>query len=170
MNRFFEWIYDVQYRHFRWWDDRTSEDWNDFKTLPGLFGGLLSMIFNLIQFTLLLFLGVLLGATRSGGNPATPLNVLVLLLSLLFGAGMFYLHQTNDGIRQRMQTFPERMVLSLKMQLLVYGSYSLLLLYDPVVAIAAAIAYLFGKSCMLLAYFVPAQLKRVMTRMYTVVR
>lgn len=164
MNRFFKRIYGALYRHFRWWDDRASENWRDFKTLPGLFSGLLSMMLNLIQFTLLLFLGVLLGAAHSGGDPVTSLNVLVLLLSLLFGAGMFYLHQTNDRIHQQMQTFPETMVLGLKTQLLVYGSYSVLLLYDPVVAIAAAIAYLFGKSCMLLAYFIPAQLKRMINR------
>lgn len=161
MNRPLKWVYDLLSRYSRWWDNRVSDDWYDLKTLWGLFNGLFSIVLNVIQFTLLLFLALLLGITHSGGNPVTSLNVPVLLLSPLFGAGTLYRYQTNDIINQQMQTFPEKMVLSLKLQLLTYGSYSLLLLYDPVFAIMAAIVYLFGKGCMLLAFFVSAQLNRI---------
>ena len=122
------------------------------------------MLVNVIQFTLLLFLALLLGVTRSGGDSVAALGVLAFVLSLLSGAGMFYLYQTNDRINQRMRTYPENVTLGLKMQLLVYGSYSLLLWYDPVFAIMAAMAYLFGKACMLLVFFVPAQLKGAFDR------
>lgn len=164
MIRPFEWMDTLLSRYSNWWADMVSEDWYDLGTLPGLCNGVVSMLVNAIQFTLLLFLALLSGITRSGGDSVTPFGVLVFLLSLLSGAGMFFLYQTNDRINQQMRTYPEQMILGLKMQLLVYGSYSLLLLYDPVVAIMAAMAYLLGKAGMLLVFFAHAQLKRAFDR------
>lgn len=160
MNRLVTPVYRLLARYSAWWSDRVSDDWYDLRTRAGLVNGLFSMFVNVLQFSLLLLLVLLLDIAGMGGAKPPTISLLVLPVAFLYGLGMLLAYQTSARINQRVRNFPGNFRVGIPLQVLTYGTYMALLLVHVGLAVIAGGLYIVGKICALTVLFVPAELKR----------
>lgn len=153
-------IYRLLERQTNWWSDRLSNDWYDLRTRTGLLNGLFSIVVNVVQFTLILLLVVILDLTGTGPTRPTTASLLVFPVAFLYGVAMFLTYQYVDRINTAMRTFPSNFKTGIPLQVLTYGSYALLLWYHAGLGVLAAVTYITGKLAILFVLFPSAELRR----------
>jgi len=119
------------------------------------------MVVNIVQFSLILLLVVLLGGTATRTTRPPTAAILSLPAAFLYGATMILIYQYIDRVNTAMRSYPSNLKTGIPLQLFTYGAYARLLWYHAGLGVVTAVAYLAGKLTTLMVLFLPAELKRL---------
>lgn len=138
------------------WFSRFSDDWEDPSTVRGFFSGLWQIGLQIVLYVLLLTLTDSLGITSfdSSQNANAVLIWVAVLLGVLLGGGMNYLHYTQERFKKLGRTFTYRATMIVG----VYGLYLVLFSIHPVHGIMFAFANIVAKILLLLGMTISRKL------------
>ncbi|WP_049969270.1 hypothetical protein [Haladaptatus cibarius] len=138
------------------WFSRFSDDWEDPSTARGFFGGLWQIGLQTVLFVLLFYLSISMDIAKLGGwyLPNDFILAFSVLLGILLGGGLNYLHYTRERFKRLGRTFTYRITMIIG----VYGLYVLLLSIHSFHGIMFALANIVAKILLLLGMTISRKL------------
>lgn len=149
-------------RWYHWVYDHLPDGWFDLRTVSGFVAGLFGFVHSLVLFALLLVLVVLLGHSEpSLAGAAERFAPWVLVGAFLVAAVRVYAFQRYEPYRRRLEDPDTGPRVTLATRLVVYGTFTALAVWNTVLAVLAAMGYLGGGVVVVLLFFLPAQVRRL---------